>query len=74
MGNGFIKMDLPKITANKKKDLKAKVSNRKPRLIACQICGKPFMADQPNKRYCSTECATAAKQIKRKRWEKAHQQ
>lgn len=73
MGNRFIKMDLPKITANKKKDLKAKGTNRKPRLIACQICGKPFMTDQPNKRYCSYVCAEAAKRIKRAKWEQAHQ-
>lgn len=38
--------------------------------VKCGICGKVFVTDKPNKKYCSFVCREAAVKLKRIRWNK----
>ena len=37
--------------------------------VKCIICGKVFMTERPNKKYCSFSCKEAGRMVKRKAWE-----
>lgn len=39
------------------------------KLVKCAICGKEFITNRPNKKYCGLSCSAAGVRLKRMNWE-----
>ena len=40
--------------------------------VKCEICGKVFLTERPNKKYCSFTCKEAGRSIVQMKWKAAH--